>query len=111
MSLKFLSSVLLQVQGLTDYVKIQPIDYYTSLDAFSNEQGKINEDLPRAEWQVTFTDKGANALVETVVTYRSLADLESVIQMGMEQGMMSTLEKLDELLVSLKNETKSNNTI
>jgi uncharacterized protein YndB with AHSA1/START domain len=85
--------------GYTEYVKIKPIDYYTTLDAFSNEAGEINKDLPRAEWVVTFTDKEENALVETVVTYASLSDLETVIQMGMEQGMMATLQKLDELLL------------
>ena len=85
----------------TDYVKIKPIDYYTSLDAFSNEAGEINKDLPRAEWLVTFSEKGDNALVETVVTYKSLSDLEAVIQMNMEQGMLATLEKLDELLATL----------
>lgn len=88
--------------GYTEYVKIKPIDYYTSLDAFSNAAGEINKELPRAEWQVTFTDKGENTLVETVVTYNSLSDLETVVQMGMEQGMMATLEKLDELLLVLK---------
>jgi uncharacterized protein YndB with AHSA1/START domain len=88
--------------GLTEYVKIQPIDYYTALDAFSNANGEINEDLPRAEWLVNFTDRGENALVETVVTYKSLSDLETVIQMGMEQGMLATLEKLDQLLLTLK---------
>jgi uncharacterized protein YndB with AHSA1/START domain len=88
--------------GLTEYVKIQPIDYYTALDAFSNAEGEINNDLPRAEWLVNFTDKEENALVETIVTYKSLVDLETVIQMGMEQGMMATLEKLDQLLLTLK---------
>lgn len=88
--------------GYTEYVKIKPIDYYTSLDAFSNEAGDINKDLPRAEWLVKFSDKGDNAVVETVVTYKSLSDLETVINMGMEQGMMATLEKLDELLLKLR---------
>lgn len=87
--------------GLTEYVTIKPIDYYTTLDAFSNAAGEINPGLPRAEWLVTFLDKGANAVVETVVTYKSLADLEQVVQMGMEQGMTSTLEKLDELLLAM----------
>ncbi len=87
--------------GLTEYRKIEPIDYYTALDAFSNAEGEINEGLPRAEWRVTFTDKAENALVETIVTYKSLADLETVIQMGMEQGMKATLEKLDELLLTI----------
>jgi len=87
--------------GLTEYVKIKPIDYYTALDAFSNADGEINKDLPRANWDVGFTDKGKNTLVETIVTYKSLSDLEQVINMGMEQGMKATLEKLDELLLAI----------
>lgn len=89
--------------GLTEYLKISPIDFYTASDAFTNAEGEINESLPRAQWLVTFTDKEDHALVETVVTYKSLADLETVIQMGMEPGMVATMEKLDELLLKLKN--------
>lgn len=87
--------------GLTEYTSIDPIDRYTALDAFSNEAGDINPQLPRANWVVTFSDKGDHAVVETIVTYASLSDLETIIQMGMEQGMKATLEKLDELLHSL----------
>lgn len=90
--------------GYTGYLKISPIDYYTALDAFCNAEGEINNDLPRANWLVTFTDKSENALVESVITYKSLSDLEKVIQMGMEQGMIATLQKLDELLLILKKE-------
>jgi uncharacterized protein YndB with AHSA1/START domain len=89
--------------GYTSYLKIQPIDYYTALDAFSNTDAEINEDLPRAEWLMTFTDKGENTMVETVITYKSLSDLETVVHMGMEQGMIATLQKLDQLLVKLNN--------
>jgi hypothetical protein len=32
---------------------------------------------------------------------RPTIDLEKVVQMGMEQGMMATLEKLDELLLTI----------
>jgi uncharacterized protein YndB with AHSA1/START domain len=88
--------------GWTDYLKIKPIDYYTSMDAFCDAAGEINKDLPRAAWRVTFLDKGENAVVETIVTYDSLSDLEKVVQMGMEEGMTATMEKLDELLLSLK---------
>lgn len=88
--------------GRTDYLEIRPIDYYTSLDAFSDAAGNVDPDLPRAEWEVSFSDMEAHTLVTTVVRYKSLADLETVINMGMEQGMHATLEKLDQLLLSLK---------
>ncbi|MES2004853.1 MAG: SRPBCC domain-containing protein [Bacteroidota bacterium] len=84
-----------------DYLKIKPIDYYSALDAFCDSNGEFNPQLPRAGWEVSFSDKGANALVETIVTYHSLSDLETVMQMGMQEGLTSTLEKLDELLPSL----------
>jgi uncharacterized protein YndB with AHSA1/START domain len=87
--------------GRMDYQTIKPIDSYIGLDAFSNSEGEINPDLPRAKWDVTFTDKGANTLVENVVSYNSLADLETVINMGMQEGLTSTLERLDELLETL----------
>lgn len=87
--------------GWTEYLTIKPIEFYTALDAFSNAEAEINKELPRAEWLVTFTDKGENAIVETIVTYKSLSDLETVIQMGMEQGIIATMQKLDELLLAL----------
>lgn len=87
--------------GWTDFIHIQPIDFYTSTDAFCDENGKANSDLPSAEWKVTFTDFGESTVVETVVNYKSLADLETVINMGMKEGMVSTLERLDDLLEKL----------
>ena len=49
----------------TVYVIIKPIDYYTSLDAFSNEKGEVNRDLPLAKWKVEIIDKDEKTLVET----------------------------------------------
>ncbi len=89
--------------GYLEFGKISPIDYYTCNDSFSNENGDINQDLPRAEWLVTFLDQQEHTVVDTVVSYKSLADLETVIAMGMQQGMASTLERLDVLLRDLTN--------
>ena len=58
--------------------------------------------MPRANWDVTFSDLDENAVVQTIVTYKSLESLEMVIQMGMKEGLESTLERLDELLLILK---------
>lgn len=88
--------------GWTEYTKIKPIDSYETLDAFSDSEGNLNTDLPKAEWHVQFSDKGENTMVETTVTYKSLTDLEAVINMGMKDGLTSTLERLDDLLLALK---------
>ena len=88
--------------GRTDYQTVNPIDGYTTLDAFCNDKGEINPDMPRATWDVSFTDKGEHTVVQTTVTYKSLADLETVLNMGMKEGLTSTLESLDDLLLVLK---------
>lgn len=87
--------------GRMDYLSIRPIKGYTALDAFCDDKGEINPDLPRASWDVVFEDRGEKSLVQTVVQYKSLEELETVIQMGMKEGLTSTLERLDTLLLKL----------
>jgi len=87
--------------GYTEYVSISPIDGYVSLDGFSDASGALNPDLPRARWDVTFTESAGRSLVQTIVAYDSLADLETVLQMGMQEGLTATLEQLDALLPTL----------
>jgi uncharacterized protein YndB with AHSA1/START domain len=86
--------------GYMEYITISPIDFYTSLDAFSNEEGEV-KNLPRAIWTVAFSGSGDITFVAITIQYDSLADMETVLKMGMEQGMTATLEKLDELLATL----------
>lgn len=87
--------------GWTEFITVKPIDFYTTLDAFSDEKGEINTELPRAKWKISFSDKGNDTLVQTIVTYDSLEDLETVIKMGTKDGLISIFEKLDKLLLIL----------
>lgn len=87
--------------GRMDYQTIQPIENYTSLDGFCDDTGALNPELPRSKWNITFSDVATHTLVETVVSYTSSAALKQVITMGLKEGMTSTLERLDELLVTL----------
>lgn len=84
-----------------DYQTIAPIDGYKALDGFCDETGAVNPDMPRARWDVTFTDAKERTLVTTVVLYNSPEDVQKVIDMGMKEGMTSTMERLDELLLTL----------
>jgi len=84
-----------------DYLSIQPVEGYSALDGFCDESGTVNPDMPRSKWQVTFTETFGRTLVTTVVLYESADDLQKVIDMGMKDGMASTMERLDELLPTL----------
>ncbi len=87
--------------GRMDYQKIQPITHYTALDGFCDSSGALNPALPRSTWNVSFVNVAAHTLVETVVSYASAEALQQVIDMGLKEGLTSTLERLDELLLTL----------
>lgn len=86
--------------GRMDYQTIEPIDNYTSLDGFCDDTGTLNPAFPRSKWNVTFSDVVTHTLVETVVSYASSEALQQVINMGLKEGLTSTMERLDELLLT-----------
>ena len=81
-----------------DYLTIDPISRYSALDGFSDETGAVNPDMPRATWDVTFTEASGRTTVQTIVTYGSPEDIDKVIAMGLKEGLASTLDRLDKLL-------------
>jgi PhnB protein len=85
-----------------DFVKIDPKKSYTGLDAFCDENGVINTELPRTEWTNVFTEENNKTLVSILAKYSSLADLEMIINMGFKEGFTMGLNQLDALLASLK---------
>jgi len=89
----------------TDYETITPIEGYTAYDGFTDETGVVNPDMPRSYVDKTFVDLDGRTMVEMLISYKSPEDLQKVIDMGMEGGLASTLERLDELLVSQFRET------
>ena len=86
-----------------DYLSIEVKKNFTALDAFCDDKGTVNMDMPRTKWTNTFTKREDNkTLVSIVSTYETLADLEKVIQMGFQEGFTMGLNQLDELLATLK---------
>jgi uncharacterized protein YndB with AHSA1/START domain len=85
-----------------DYLTIDPIDHYSALDGFSDASGAVNPEMPRSNWDVTFTDLAERTLVRTIVTYGSAEDIDKVIAMGLKDGLASTLQRLDKLLLELE---------
>jgi len=84
-----------------DYKNVATGESFTGIDAFTDKEGNINKEMPQSEWKVTFKDKGENTLVEMVISYPDLAQLEETIKMGFKEGLSMAMEGLDELLPSL----------
>jgi uncharacterized protein YndB with AHSA1/START domain len=81
-----------------DYTKIVHQLMFSGLDAFCDENGKINLDMPRTAWTNEFFENGEKTLVTIHAKYESLADLEKIISMGFKEGLTMALENLDQYL-------------
>ena len=90
--------------SLADYMSITPKMSIKFRDGFCDSQGNINEDLPRSDWSVNFIETNGSTLVDIEISYKTLADLEQMTEMGFREGFTATLEDLAEILLpSIRN--------
>jgi uncharacterized protein YndB with AHSA1/START domain len=82
--------------GSNTYTAIDAPRSFSSVDAFCDENGKINDGLPRATWSTTFEKQGEGTRVTVRSTYDDAEDLN--IEMGMKEGFTMALQNLDEVL-------------
>ncbi len=81
-----------------DYLKIDSKKSYIGLDAFCDEDGNTNMDMPRTQWTNTFSEANDKTMVSIVAKYDTLEDLEKVIQLGFQDGFTMALGNLDQYL-------------
>ena len=81
-----------------DYRKITNGKSYEGLDAFCDAEGNINDDFPRTNWKVNFSENANSTLVDIELSFKTLADLEKLLELGFKEGFTMGLGNLDELL-------------
>lgn len=81
-----------------DYKTVTTQQNFSAVDAFCDENGTINTDLPRTEWNNTFIPGDESTTVHIITRYETLADLEKIIEMGFQQGFSMALQNLDQYL-------------
>lgn len=73
---------------------------YTGMDAFCDESGNVNPDMPRTQWDVSFSPTNGGTRVTVVMTFASEEDLNKTIEMGFKEGFTAAHGNLDELLAA-----------
>jgi len=84
--------------GVELYDKIKVEDFYTGKDAFTNEKGEINEKMPMSSLKNTFIPTENGTLVILFSQYPDTESLETVIKMGMYEGLNMGFDQLEEVL-------------
>lgn len=83
-----------------DYSNIQPKKSFEAEDAFCDEKGVKNPDMPSMQWKNRFVGKGDSTEVIVEISFSSEADISRIIEMGFETGFTMALENLDQYLAA-----------
>lgn len=84
--------------GLTLYKMIDPLKSFHGSDVFCDSEGIINTTLPEALFVTAFHAEEDKTLVVMITRYADPNQLETVIKMGMKEGLTMALDTLEEVL-------------
>ncbi|HSB93036.1 MAG TPA: SRPBCC domain-containing protein [Flavitalea sp.] len=84
-----------------EFRSITPITNFKMLSGFADSDGNTNNDLPGSDWDLNFTEEGETTRVSITIKHTSLADLETMLEMGFQEGFTMTLNYLETLLATL----------
>lgn len=90
--------------ALAEYTFILPKTNFRYSDAFCDEEGNISYEVPRSDWNLDFADQGNSTVVNIVIQYKTLADLETIISYGFKEGFTMAMNNLDEIFTNFNNQ-------
>ena len=88
--------------GLTVYQEIAAPERFVALDQFADAAGNVSAEMPKMLNTVTFTALDDQTQVTSLTEFASGADLETVIKMGMEEGVTQSWDKLAAHLAQIR---------
>lgn len=89
-----------------DFATIKPMNSFSALDAFADENGKIDNSFPKSVWTNRFSGKANTTSVSVEITYEKPEELEKILEMGFTEGFTAGLNNLEELLENQKKISK-----
>ena len=84
--------------GRGEYTEILPPERLVYIDTFSNAAGEATSEA--IVITLEFKDQGSQTLLVSRSLFESAQHRDTVMAMGMEEGMTETLDRLDEYLAA-----------
>lgn len=81
-----------------DYLSIEPHKNFHVEDAFCDENGKVNPEMPVSKGSNVFTKTNGGTKVDFKMVYSTEEQLKQIVEMGFEQGITACFDQLDELI-------------
>jgi uncharacterized protein YndB with AHSA1/START domain len=83
--------------------RVTSVDPPTSLqftDGFAHEDGTPNEEMPTIKVQVRLSERDGGTRMEIQSTYASREEMDTLVEMGMLEGLQQSVGQIDALLAA-----------
>ncbi len=84
--------------SVSEFRKVRMYQSFEATDAFCDENGKINTNLPQMVWTYNFSEENGATTITAVIKLTSEQDMNRLLEMGFEEGYEIALEQLQKLL-------------
>jgi uncharacterized protein YndB with AHSA1/START domain len=88
--------------GRMNYTAIDEHKSFDIEDVFCNEDGIANSTLPASTGCIVFTKTANGTTVEFKMIYPNEKDMQTLVEMGFEQGITMCFEQLEDLFIQNK---------
>lgn len=87
--------------GCWEWESVQAPDSFVVLDSFADESGAVNTELPTTRMVFDFVATDGGSRLTTTSHFGSLAELEQLVELGMEEGTREAMTQIDAVLADL----------
>lgn len=87
--------------AIQNFKKIVPQKSISLFDAFADENGSVDSNLPNMQMVNEFTESNGVTSVKSTTVFPDLESLKKTIEMGVEQGTAMAQDHLEELLATM----------
>lgn len=87
--------------GYWEWLSVDPFRSFEVRDGFATSDGQPNTELPSMRMRFVFEGSADGSRVTTTTYFNSVADLEQLVEMGMDEGLREAMSQLDAVLGDL----------
>ena len=87
--------------GYWEFLSVDPPRSFEVRDGFTTEDGTPNTELPSMRMVFRFEETASGSRLITTTYFASIAELDQLIEMGMEEGMRAAMSQIDAVVADL----------
>lgn len=90
-----------QSSGYWEFLRVDAPNSFEVLDGFADADGNPDNGMPSMRMVYSFEETESGSRMTGVTHFNSLDELEQLLGMGMEEGMLSAMSQIDDVVADL----------